>query len=41
MASCRTLSMWQGLDRLISEYLDGYTIADLTRSGQPGDDYMI
>ena len=41
MAACRTLPMWQGLDKLIAQYLDGYTIADLTRSGQPGDDYMI
>ena len=41
MAACRTLPMWQGLDKLIAEYLDRYTIADLTQSGQPGDDYMI
>ena len=41
MAACRTLPMWQGLNKLIAEYLDGHTIADLTQSGQPGDDYMI
>ena len=41
MAACRTLPMWQGLDKLIAEYLDRHTIADLTQSGQPGDDYMI
>lgn len=28
-ASCRTLPMWQGLGRVIDEYLDGITIADL------------
>lgn len=38
---CRTLSMWQGLDKLISEYLDGITIADLMVTYQPGDHYII
>lgn len=38
---CRTLSMWQGLDQLISEYLDGISIADLMASYQPGDNYVI
>ena len=28
-ADCRTLSLWQGLDEVISRYLDGITIADL------------
>ncbi len=36
-AECRTLPMWQGLDRLISEYLEGFTLADLIRDGQAGD----
>ena len=40
-AGCRTLAMWQGLDRVIREYLDGYTIADLMQAGQPGDFYVI
>ncbi len=26
---CRTLPLWQGLDKVISEYLDGVTVADL------------
>lgn len=30
-ASCRTLPLWQGLDRVIGEYLDGVTLADLLR----------
>lgn len=38
---CRTLSLWQGLDKLISEYLEGYTIADLMRGNEPGNDYTI
>lgn len=28
---CRTLAMWQGLDRVIAEYLDGITLADLIK----------
>ena len=38
---CRTLSMWQGLDRVIREYLDGFTIADLMETEQAGDFYVI
>jgi len=41
ISSCRTLTMWQGLDRVVNEYLDGYTIADLMRTEQPGDYYVI
>ncbi len=40
-AGCRTLPMWQGLDTLIRQYLDGYTIADLMRPDEPGNDYVI
>lgn len=29
---CRTLHMWQGLDKVIGEYLDNITIADLMMS---------
>ena len=38
---CKTLPLWEGLDRVIREYLDQYTIADLMQFGQPGDDYVI
>ena len=41
MVDCRTFPLWQGLDQVISEYLSRYTIADLMRAGQPGDDYVI
>ena len=41
MGSCKTLPLWQGLDKVINEYLDGITIADLIQNGQPGDDYVI
>ena len=40
-SDCRTLSMWQGLDDLINEYLDRFTLADLMQGGLPGDDYVI
>lgn len=41
MAGCRTLPVWQGLDKVISDYLERFTIADLIRPGEPGDDYVI
>lgn len=28
-ADCRTLPLWQGLDKLVSEYLDSVTLEDL------------
>lgn len=40
-ATCRTLPVWQGLDRVISEYLDNITLADLLRQDDAGSDYMI
>ena len=39
--SCRTLTLWQGLDRVIHEYLESVTIADLMGQGNAGDDYVI
>ena len=30
---CRTLSLWQGLDRVITDYLEQITIADLLKTG--------
>lgn len=38
---CRTLSLWQGLDKVIYEYLESYTIADLMQLDEPGNDYVI
>ena len=37
---CRTRRMWNELDKLISEYLDGITIADLME-GNTADNYVI
>ena len=41
MAECRTLGVWQGLSKVINEYVDGITIADLMQSGSAGDFYVI
>lgn len=40
-AACRTLPLWQGLDRVIRDYLSGITIADLIRPGDGAGDYVI
>ena len=39
-AECRTLSLWKGLDKVINDYLDNVTVADLMCSGD-GYDYVI
>lgn len=39
-AECRTLALWKGLDKVITDYLDSVTVADLTRSSD-GYDYVI
>ena len=42
MTSCRTLPLWQGLEQVIQEYLDKYTIADLmARDDSAGFDHVI
>ena len=41
MAQCRTITMWEGLDKLISQYLDGITVADLMRRDTGAFDYVI
>ena len=38
---CRTLPIWQGLDKVIQAYLDGFTIADLMETEQAADYYVI
>ena len=40
-AECRTLEFWRGLDEAIRRYTEGFTIADLMRKGQSGNDYII
>lgn len=40
-AECRTLPLWQGLDRVISDYLDNITIAELVHPDTAGNNYVI
>ena len=40
-ADCRTVGLWRGLDRVIRDYLDRYTLADLMRVDEPGNSYVI
>lgn len=40
-SECQTLAMWQGLDKVIRGYLDGFTIADLMQTAHSGDFYVI
>ena len=43
-ANCPTLPLWQGLDRVIEDYLAGVTLQDLIdrqREHSGGDDYVI
>lgn len=39
--NCRTLPVWKGLNRVINEYLDHITVADLIHSRDVGNDYVI
>ena len=41
MASCRTFTMWQGLERTIRDYLSKFTIADLVNADLACDQYII
>lgn len=41
MAECRTLPMWQKLDQMITEFFDGITLADLMRTDDAGNEYVI
>ena len=40
-ADCRTLPMWREFGRVVNEFLDSYTIADLIQTGSDGDNYVI
>jgi Rrf2 family protein len=40
--NCATLSVWQGLERVVADYLDGITLQDiLDRQRQHGGEYCI
>ena len=40
MGQCRTLPVWRNLDKIVNEYLDSVTLADLTVA-EDGSDYVI
>ena len=40
-AECRTLPLWQGLDKVINDYLNSISLADLMHSDANGYDYII
>ena len=40
-SECRTLEFWRGLDDAIRGYTEKYTIADLMRKEDGGNDYVI
>ncbi len=40
-AECRMYPMWARLDRMIFDYFEGITVADLVREGGGGDNYVI
>ncbi len=40
-AECQTLEMWEGLYKLVNDYFDGITIADLVRKSDGSDYYVI
>lgn len=40
-ASCVTLPVWRGLERVINEYLDGITLKDIVETEKDGYDYSI
>ena len=39
-AQCRTLPMWEKFDQVVTEFFDGYTIADLMRSAHDENNYI-
>lgn len=41
VSECRTLPLWQGLDKVIDDYLESVTIADLAFNKNDGDNYVI
>ena len=38
---CMTLPFWEGLDKVITDYMDSYTLADLIDNARTPDDYTI
>lgn len=41
ISECKTVEMWEGLNKLINDYLEGITIADLLDVNNFSDHYVI
>lgn len=41
LSACRTARFWTGLERVVDDYLDSTTIADLAIPDLAGNDYVI
>ena len=40
-SACRTLPLWEGLNKVVREHLGHYTVQDLVRQNSGGFDYVI
>ena len=40
-SSCKTLKMWEGFQKVVNEYFEGITLADLLEGYDGADNYMI
>ena len=40
-AACRTLPMWKKLDKMLNEFFEGITLADLMKKDADGGDFVI
>ena len=40
-SNCRTLPIWEGLNKVVREYLGHYTVQDLVQQNSGGYDYVI
>lgn len=38
---CKTIKMWEGFKKVVSDYFEGITLEDLIRENAGGDDYVI
>ncbi|MCD8077056.1 MAG: RrF2 family transcriptional regulator [Lachnospiraceae bacterium] len=41
MAECKTLKLWEDFDRLVDDYFEGITLADLENPNLGADNYVI
>ena len=41
VSNCRTLPLWEGLNKVVREYLGHFTVQDLVQQNSGGFDYVI